>query len=141
MRIQCPYCYTPFTSSELCKTHCDDEHADELAEPLGKDFYIADYLAEEQIFQELKAEFAGTEANMAAVESRVGELILDKRQRRMSLRLFICLWPCKHVSNTEEDDEDEEEVDLTSCCDGRKYFGEFLNTMYDAYNEDCSDSE
>jgi hypothetical protein len=135
MRIKCPYCYTPFTSSELCKTHCDDEHADELAAPLGKGFYIADYLAEEQIFQELKAEFVGTEANMAAIESRVDES-LTRRQRLMALRLYICLWPCKH-----EGLDNEEEVDLTSCCDGRKYFGEFLNIMYDAYNSDCSDSE
>lgn len=139
MRIQCPYCYTPFTSSELCKTHCDDEHADELAEPLGKDFYIADYLVEEQLFQELKDEFADLEANMAVVEAKVGESLQGRRQKLMALRLYICLWPCKHEGDDES--ENENEVDLTACCDGRKYFGEFLNVMYEAYNTDCSDSE
>lgn len=140
MRIQCPYCYTPFTSSELCKTHCDEEHADELTEPLGKDFYLADYLVEEQIFQELKAEFGGTEANMAALEAKVAER-LSRRQRLMTLRLYICLWPCKHERDDEDEDKEDEEVDLNKCCDGRKYFGEFLNAMVDAYNNDCSDSE
>lgn len=140
MKIQCPYCYTPFTSSELCKTHCDSEHADEIGELLGKNFSLVDYLKEEEIFNLLKDEFTGREPDMIALEARVAELV-EKRHALISRRVYLCLWPCQHVIENEDEDEGEAEVNLNKCCDARKYFGEFMDAMCDAYNSDYAESE
>jgi hypothetical protein len=156
MQIKCPYCYTPFTSSELCKTHCESEHADELAEPLGKDFYIADYLKEEEIFYLLKEEFTGRNPDIIALEARVAELLQGQlpedwnfglragknsvRHILMSRRIYLCLWPCTHIPS-ENVPEEEHEVNLNGCCDARKYFGEFMDAMCDSYNSDYAESE
>jgi hypothetical protein len=137
-RIQCPYCYeeaVKFITTEECRQHVLEEHEEEMKEPLGHGFFFEDYLAEEQLFFELKDRFKDSEEDLAALEVAIGKLSDDRRERLMVLRLAISLWPCRH----ENGEDDDGEINLNGCCEGRRRFGEFMNLICDAY--ECGGDE
>ncbi len=142
-KIQCPYCCdvtTKFLTTADCRQHAHEEHEDEIAEPLGPGFFLEDYLAEEELFFELKARLEGHDEDIAAAEAAVrGKLIDKRREKLMVLRLAISLWPCRHEG---EGEAEAEEINLSSCCEARRRFGEFMNILCDAYEiGDCDADE
>lgn len=135
-RIQCPYCYnTPvkFLTTAECRQHAQEEHEEVMKEALGNGFFFEDYLAEEQLFFELKDRFKDSEEDLDALEVAIGKLSDDRRERLMILRLAISLWPCRH----ENGEDDNGDINLNGCCEGRRRFGEFMNLICEAY--DCED--
>ncbi len=131
-KIQCPYCCMPdvkFLTANDCRQHVLEEHEEEMKEPLAQGFFFEDYLAEEQLFFELKDRFKDSEEDLAALEAAIGKLADDRRERLMILRLAISLWPCRH----EVAEDENGDINLNECCEGRRRFGEFMNLICEAY--------